>query len=121
MHYNGMHASGSLVDQDHIIAFEPDDIDPDDPFEIDERNVPHLAKHAPFTAEDTLDAWGDNPRLFAPKADGPADWLMLAELAGHGVVIIPLAPARSGDPRRCRPIGIYRAGPLEIRRYRNAT
>lgn len=34
--------------------------------------------------------------------------------------IIPLAPARSGDPHRARPIGIYQAGPTEIWRYRDA-
>ena len=106
---------------DAAIAFEPDEIDPDNPFEIDEHNLPHLAKHSPFTSEDVLDAWGDEPRLLAPSAPGSADWLVLAELPGHGVVIIPLAPARSGDPRRCRPIGIYRAGPTEIRSYRDAT
>ena len=37
--------------------FDLDALDPDDPFELDSGNLPHLAKHAPFTAEDALDAW----------------------------------------------------------------
>jgi hypothetical protein len=37
--------------------FDVDALDPDDPFEIDDDNMPHLAKHAPFTSEDVLDAW----------------------------------------------------------------
>ncbi|MDX6646502.1 MAG: hypothetical protein QOK40_2229, partial [Miltoncostaeaceae bacterium] len=28
---------------------------------------------------------------------------MVAEVAGHGLVVVPLAPLSSGDPRRCRP------------------
>jgi hypothetical protein len=33
---------------------------------------------------------------------------MCAEVNGR-VLVVPLAPARSGDPRRCRPIGCYEA------------
>ena len=32
-------------------SFDPEQPDVGDPFEIDERNVHHLAKHAPFTSE----------------------------------------------------------------------
>ena len=88
--------------------FDLDLVDPNAPFELDMNNVPHLVKHFPFTHQDALDAWFFGEPVFFPAAeDGEADWLMVAEVAGHGLVVVPLAPSSSGDPRRCRPIGIY--------------
>lgn len=49
--------------------FDLDALDPDDPFELDSGNLPHLAKHAPFTAEDVVDAWTFGDPLFYPAAD----------------------------------------------------
>jgi len=87
--------------------FDLEALDPDDPFELDSGNLPHLAKHAPFTACAALDAWTYSDPLFYPAAEeGPADWLMVARVPG-AIVVVPLAPSRSGDPRQCRPIGIY--------------
>ena len=92
-------------------------LDPDDPFEIDSGNLPHLAKHAPFTAEDALDAWTFGDPLFYPaREDEPADWLMVARIPGT-VVVVPLASSRSGDSRKCRPIGVYEASAALIGRY----
>jgi hypothetical protein len=80
-------------------------------------NIPHLAKHAPFTADDAVDAWTFGQPLFYPAAeDGPADWLMVARIPG-AIVVVPLAPPRSGDPRQCRPIGIYEPSHALTRRY----
>jgi hypothetical protein len=87
--------------------FDLEALDPDDPFELDSGNIPHLAKHAPFTAEDAIDAWTYGEPLFYPAAEeGPGDWLMVARVPG-AIVVVPLAPSRSGDARKCRPIGIY--------------
>ncbi len=87
--------------------FDLEALDPDDPFELDDGNIPHLAKHAPFTADDALDAWTVGDPLFYPASeDGPADWLMLGRIPG-AIVVVPLAPPHRGDPRKCRPIGIY--------------
>ena len=92
-------------------------LDPDDPFEFDSGNIPHLAKHAPFTADDVLDAWAFGEPLFYPAAeDGPADWLMVARLP-EAIVLVPLAAARSGDSRKCRPIGIYEPSRALVARY----
>lgn len=97
--------------------FELDALDPDDPFEFDRGNVPHLARHAPFTAGDVLDAWAFGDPLFYPAAEeGPADWLMVARVPG-AIVLVPLAPPRSDDPRKCRPIGIYEPSRSLIERY----
>ena len=87
--------------------FDLDALDPDDPFEIDDGNRPHLAKHAPYTEHDVLDAYHcGEPRYF--PAPEPEHWLLVAHIPG-AFVVIPLAPSRSGDPAKCRPIGIYSA------------
>src|SRR6266550_6323885 len=85
--------------------FDPSLLDPESPFEIDERNRPHLAKHAPYTEADLLDAWADPGAIFLPAAaDGPADWLFVASIPGD-MIQAPLAPPDSGDPA-----GVDRSG-----------
>jgi hypothetical protein len=42
---------------------------------------------------------------------------MCAEVGGR-VLVVPLAPARSGDPHRCRPIGCYEAADRLAAQYR---
>jgi hypothetical protein len=55
---------------------------------------------------DSEDVWASDP-LFYP-AKPPAHGLMCGEVPGR-MLVVPLAPSRSGDPRRCRPIGCYEA------------
>lgn len=85
--------------------FDLDSLDEDDPFEIDEQAA-HLFKHPHLGVDDVLDVWANDP-LFYP-AKPPAHWLMVAEVAGT-VLVVPIAPSRSADPTRCRPIGCYEA------------
>ena len=54
--------------------------------------------------------------LFYP-ARLPAHWLMVAEVSGK-VLMVPLAPSRSGNPSRCRPIGCYLAAENLSKRYK---
>ena len=61
------------------------------------------------------EVWGSDP-LFYP-ARPPAHWLMVSEVAGR-VLVVPLAPANSGDARKCRPIGCYEASATLAARYR---
>ena len=82
-----------------------DALDEDDPFEIDEQAA-HLFKHPHLGVDDVLDAWASDP-LFYP-AKPPAHWLMVAEVEGR-VLVVPIAPLRSGNPAGCRPIGCYEA------------
>lgn len=89
-------------------------LDEDDPFEIDDQ-VAHLFKHPHLGIDDIDDVWSSSP-LFYP-AKPPAHWLMCAEVAGR-VLMVPLAPARSGDPHRCRPIGCYEASRALAVQYR---
>jgi hypothetical protein len=99
--------------------FDLEALDPDAPFELDDGNLPHLAKHAPFAAEDAIDGWTFGNPLFYPAApDGAADWLMVAQVPG-ALILVPLAPPTSGDPRQCRPIGVYTPSVDLAQRYRD--
>lgn len=92
-------------------------------------NRPHLYKHTfsrpegvPIRIElaDLLDLWAGGAVLLYP-ADldkGPAHWLMVGEVDGV-VVTVPLAPPRSHNPAKCRPIGIYPASATEREAYRH--
>ncbi len=86
----------------------------EDPFEVDAQAA-HLFKHPHLGLHDVYDVWTNDP-LFYP-AKPPAHWLMCAEVAGR-VLVVPLAPARDGDPHRCRPIGCYEAAPGHADQYR---
>jgi hypothetical protein len=81
----------------------------DEPFEIDVQAA-HLFKHPNLGLRDVLDVWVSNPLYYPAKR--PAHWLMVGEVAGR-ILVVPLAPSRSGDQRRCRPIGCYEA-PLAL-------
>jgi hypothetical protein len=92
------------------VRFDPELLDEHDPFEIDDANRAHLAKHYPYSADDLVEAWHDPNRLFvAATAEGPADWLLVARLPGGRIVQIPVAPPHHGDWRTCRPVAIYEA------------
>ena len=82
-----------------------DVLDEQDPFEVDAQ-AEHLFKHPHLGLDDVHDVWVNDP-LFYP-AKPPAHYLMVAEVAGT-VLIVPIAPSRSGDPTKCRPIGCYEA------------
>ncbi len=97
-----------------------------DPFEVDDDNRPHLFKHM-FDAAgqaihiglpDILDLYvWDAVRYYpADLSLGDAHWLMIGEVEGQ-IVTIPLAPPKSGDSRKCRPIGLYPAGQNERVQY----
>jgi hypothetical protein len=106
--------------------FDPDLLDPEDPFEIDDGNRPHLLKHLltddtgrPITVgpEDLLDLYlyGD-PVFYEAGEEGEADWLMLGMVPGL-VLCVPLAPPTSGNFTKCRPIGIYKPSREDRIRY----
>jgi hypothetical protein len=94
--------------------FDPGLLDEEDPFEVDAQAA-HLFKHPHLGIDDIDDVWASGP-LFYP-AKPPAHWLMCAEIGGR-VLMVPLAPSRSGDPRRCRPIGCYEASQALAVQYR---
>ena len=94
--------------------FDPDLLDEQDPFEIDAQAA-HLFKHPYLGIEDVEDVWASDP-LFYP-AKPPAHWLMCAEVSGR-VLVVPLAPSRSGNPHPCRPIGCYEAAQGLATQYR---
>ncbi|HWL41296.1 MAG TPA: hypothetical protein VNQ73_00030 [Ilumatobacter sp.] len=93
-----------------------DRLNQDDPFEVDQVNAAHLAKHDHFATDDLYDAFADNP-IFVGAPHEPALWLMIAEIPGD-IVIIPLMRAR--NPTQVRPIGIYRANTRYRKVFRDA-
>jgi len=108
--------------------FDVDLLDPEDPFELDADNWPHLYKHSFVRPDgralrielpDIIDLLASGACLFYPAdlAIGQAHWLLLGEIEGL-VLTVPLAPPRSGDPTKCRPIGLYEASKAEQDAYR---
>jgi hypothetical protein len=97
-----------------VDLFDVDALDEDWPFEVDQQAA-HLFKHPELGLDDVADVWASDPIFYPAKP--PAHWLMVAETGGR-VLTVPLAPSRSGDPRRCRPIGCYLASHHLARRYR---
>lgn len=79
-------------------------LDQDDPFELDDVNLAHLARHAPYTVEDVLDVFFGAP-IFT-DAEPPAVWLMIGPVPGD-FLVVPLTMARAAT--QLRPIGVYRA------------
>jgi hypothetical protein len=92
-------------------------LDDEHPFELDDGNRPHLFKHETFGEDDLYDVWWSDPRFFEAHPEGPADWLMVAEVPGGDILLVPLAKPNSEDRRKARPIGIYRAGGKLEKRY----
>lgn len=106
--------------------FNPDLLDAENPFEIDDSNRVHLFKHlledrhgryVAVGPDDVLDAYlfGD-PAFYEAGEEGAADWLMVGAVPGL-VICVPLAPPNSGDVRMCRPIGIYKPSEEDRLRY----
>ena len=94
--------------------FDLDLLDEEDPFEIDAQAA-HLFKHPRLGIEDIREVWASDPMFYPAKP--PAHWLMAAEVDGI-VLMVPLAPSRDGNPRRCRPIGCYPASKHLADQYR---
>jgi hypothetical protein len=105
------------VPQD-LERLDVDALDDDDPFELDSGNLPHLFKHLimdggrPVRVDirDVADYYvaGAVQFIEADPARGPAHWLMVCKIDGV-VVTVPIVPARSGNPTKCRPIALFEA------------
>lgn len=91
-------------------------LDADDPFEVDQDNAPHLAKHLVMvdgrpvrvSIDDVraLFAWGAVRFYESDQSRGPAHWLIVCRIE-DAVITVPIVPAANGDPSKCRPIGLF--------------
>lgn len=108
--------------------FDVEALDPEDPFEIDDGNRPHLFKHVGAARRsiaigppELYDIYvADLPLFYPGREDGEADWLMVGSVP-ELVLVAPLAPPRNGDPSMCRPIGLYSTSRALRQRYRDDT
>ena len=106
------------------MPFDPDDLDDEDPFELDDGNRPHLCNHFPYTENDLYDIF-DCDSQFYPTGEGEeevdgrrrAQWLMVGQPPGEPPLVVPLAAPNSGDPTKARPISIYPATGLTKTMY----
>jgi hypothetical protein len=98
------------------VPFDPDDLDPEDPFELDEGNRPKLCRHFPYTEADLLDIYYADP-MYYPTGEGEettggrrrAQWLMVGQPPAEPPLVVPLAAPNSGLPNKARPVSIYPA------------
>jgi hypothetical protein len=106
------------------VRFDYDKLDDLDPFEVDDDNRPHLFKHMFGPPErplwiglaDILDLYVWDAVRYYEAVKGPADWFLVGQIE-RIIVAVPLAPPRSGDPAKCRPIGIYEATGDPLKTY----
>lgn len=82
---------------------------------VRDRSSARSSVQTPLPRPGRRGCWSSDP-LFYP-AKPPAHWLMVAEVTGE-VLVVPLAPSASGDPRLCRPIGCYVAAEHLAKSYR---
>lgn len=90
-----------------VLPFDVQALDPEDPFELDDVNSPHLAKHAGCDPELLYSLWAGERRYFR-AAHGPADWFLVAEVGGL-VYNAVLMPSEYSGSTKCRPIGLMEA------------
>ena len=101
-----------------------DALDSDDPFEVDAGNAPHLAKHlfmsdrrpVVVTIGDVRDYYAAARFFEADPTRGPADWLLVCRIDSV-VVTVPVIPANSGDPAKCRPIALFETTSDDLTAY----
>lgn len=92
-------------------------VDANDPFEVDHQNA-HLFKHPMLGLDDAMDVWSSDPEFYEDESDGPADWLMVAEVPGGRVLVVPLATSNYSGYLKMRPVGVFDAAQHLLDRYR---
>lgn len=91
-------------------------LDPSEPFEIDTQNA-HLFKHPHLGIDDAYDVYFGDPEFYEDLSAGPADWLMVGEVPGGQVLVVPLAPPNASGFNKMRPIGVFEASQQLVDRY----
>ena len=91
------HVADELLDLDLLDEEDPSDVD---------AQAAHLFKHPRLGSEDIREVWASDPMFYPAKP--PAHWLMVAEVHGT-VLMVPLAPARDGNPKTMPPHRLLRS------------
>jgi hypothetical protein len=75
-----------------------------------------LSKHDHYSEADLYDIYYD--AHYYPAREGEsAEWLMVGQPPGEPPLVVPLAPPKSGELGKCRPIGIYPATGVLLAQY----
>ena len=102
-------------------------LDAEDPFELDEGNIPHLNKHVHIIdrkdialgVEDIYEVYLYGDPVYV-EAKPPAHWLMLGWVPEIDLVVVPLMPPKVDNVTKCYPVGVYAAGSELREMYDNA-
>lgn len=92
-------------------------LDRNDPFEWDEDNLPHTASHPFHGPDDAMDVFFGEPEFYEDASDGSASWLMVGEVPGGDILVVPLATSQYSGYAKVRPLGVFEAPQHIINRY----
>jgi hypothetical protein len=92
-------------------------LDPVNPFEWDDDNLPHLHDDPYFGPEDALDVFKDDPECYEDDSDGSADWILVGQVPGE-ILMVPIAQSRYSGFSKVRPITVFPAPESLKERYR---
>lgn len=90
-------------------------LDPEDPFEIDIKNSPHLMADG-FCLDDAYDVFYGDPEYYVDESEGSADWLMVGSVPGGDILVVPIRQAEYSGFSKVRPITIFVA-PLDLQQH----
>jgi hypothetical protein len=93
-------------------------LDLSDPFEWDIANLPHLLRRPMYGPDDALDVMADSPVCYEDESEGSADWLIVGEVPGGEVLVVPVTTSAYSGYSKLRPITVFKA-PMHLEnRYR---
>jgi len=93
-------------------------LDPVEPFEWDEGNLPQLADDPYYGPDDALDVYHDDPECYEDESEGAGDWLLVGEVPGGVVLTVPIAQSHYSGLSKVRPITVFAAPADLAERYR---
>jgi hypothetical protein len=92
-------------------------LNPADPFEWDDVNLPHLFDGSDYGPDDALDVFHDSPECYEDDSEGAGEWLLVGEVPGGEVLTVPVVRSRYSEFSKVRPITIFSAPSWLRERY----
>jgi hypothetical protein len=92
-------------------------LDPVEPFEWDPDNLPHLVDNPYYGPDDALDVFHDDPECYEDDSEGSGDWLLVGQVPGSEILMVPIAQSRYSGFSKVRPITVFPAPEWLKERY----